>query len=417
MKNLKHIWFYALKDLKLFITDRATLFFFLIFPFMFIVLFTFIFKNMGSEDQRLQLHLATQEAAGGLSQQIIGAIETKDPSVLGPGDPVIIWDKDYIAARQSVDNGTLEGFIAFPADFTQAVMGDTNANLEVYVNAGATNTRAALNGLAEAISSQVGTSKAVIHATIDLEVKNGIIPNDSASIGKATQELIAREFSLGAGGAPASYLIYRIENVGQVTGVNASNFVIPGYLVMFVFFAAAVSAQAIVKERQNHTMERLLATSVTKEAILGGIYTGTVIKGLIQIFIFWVVGILVFHVDLGLAPAAVIILSVLMVLMSSAFALMLATLARTMRSAASLAVITSLLLAPLGGCWWPSFLYPAWLQNVAKITPHAWATTGFNKLMLFGASFGDAVSSMIALAVFAAIFGAIAVLQFRTSSA
>jgi len=36
------------------------------------------------------------------------------------------------------------------------------------------------------------------------------------------------------------------------------------------------------------------------------------ITGLIQIAIFWVVGILAFHVDLGLSPLAVIILSVLM---------------------------------------------------------------------------------------------------------
>ena len=160
--------------------------------------------------------------------------------------------------------------------------------------------------------------------------------------------------------------------MGQVKAINASNYVVPGYLVMFVFFAAAVSAQAIVQERQNHTMERLLATSVKKEAILGGIYTGTVIRGLIQIIIFWVVGMLVFHVNLGLAPAAVIILSVLMVLMSSAFALMLATLARTIRSAASLAVITSLLLAPLGGCWWPSFL----TRNGSRISPRLRLTPG-----------------------------------------
>jgi ABC-2 type transport system permease protein len=128
------------------------------------------------------------------------------------------------------------------------------------------------------------------------------------------------------------------------------------------------------------------------------------------------VGILVFHVDMGLSPAVVIILSVLMVLMSAAFSLMLATLARTRRSAGALANITSLVLAPLGGCWWPLFLYPQWLQNIAKITPHAWATDGFNKIMVFGAGFGAAVPSMIALLVFAVIFGLIAIWRFRTSA-
>jgi ABC-2 type transport system permease protein len=105
-----------------------------------------------------------------------------------------------------------------------------------------------------------------------------------------------------------------------------------------------------------------------------------------------------------------------MVIMSSAFAVMLATLAKTQRSAASLAVITALILAPLGGCWWPFFLYPDWLQTIAKVTPHAWANTGFNKLMLFGADFGAVVPEMLALLVFSVIFGAIAIFRFRTSS-
>jgi len=415
MKNLKHIWYYALKDLKIFATDRATVFFFIVFPFMFIVLFTFLLK-FGGEDERLTVHLATQETAGGLSEQILSGMETQDTSLLKAGEPVIVWDKDYYAARAAVDNGTIGGFIGFPADFTQAIMTDSSTELEVYVDAGATNTRAELNGMAAAIASQIGTSKVAIYASIDLMVRNGIIANDANSIAQASQDLLMKEMAGGASGTPETYLTYRTENVGDVKGINASNFVIPGYLVMFVFFAAAVSAESIVQERQRHTLERLLATSVRREAILGGIFTGTAIRGLIQIIIFWVVGILLFNVDMGLAPGAVILLSVLMVLMSSAFALMLATLARTIRSAASLAVLTSLLLAPLGGCWWPSFLYPEWLQNASKIIPHAWATDGFNKLMLFGAGFGDAAPSMIALAVFAVIFGAVAIWRFRTSA-
>jgi ABC-2 type transport system permease protein len=417
MKNLKHIWLYALKDLKIFVGDRTSLFFSIIFPILFIILFTSIFKNIGAEDARLTLHLATQEGTGGLSQQILSGIETKDESLLKPGDPIIVWDKDYNAARASVDNKTISGFIGFPADFSQAIAADKPANLEVYVDASATNTQAVLNGMAAGIASQIGTSKVVIHASIDLMVSNGVIPNDPASIAKASQELLMKEMAGGTAGETASYVTYNTQKVGEVKAMNSSNFVVPGYLVMFVFMAAGLSALAVVQERQNHTLERLLTTTIKKESILGGIYVGSVFRGLIQIIIFWTVGILVFKVDMGLAPGAVILLSILMVLMSAAFALMLATLARTVRSASSLAVLTSLLLAPLGGCWWPAFLYPQWLQNMSKIVPHAWATEGFNKLMLFGAGFGDAAPSMIALAVFTVIFGGIAIWRFRTSAA
>jgi len=166
----------------------------------------------------------------------------------------------------------------------------------------------------------------------------------------------------------------------------------------------------------SFSLERLLASSVKWESILGGVFIGTLIRGLIQIIIFWLAGILIFKVDLGLAPAAVIILSLLMVIMSAAFAVMLSTLARTQRAAGSLATVTALLLAPLGGCWWPLFILPKWLQNVAKISPHAWANTGFNKLMLFGAEFDAVIPEMLALVGFAVVFGLIAVWRFRTSA-
>lgn len=410
MKNLKHIWYIALKDLKIFVQDRAALFFSIIFPFLFVILFNSIMGGVGSQDNRLTLHLTTQETAGGLSYQIIGALETKDQSALKPGDPIIIWDKDYAADRQAVLDGKLGGFLNFPAGFTQSLTSGSKIELEIFADASATNTRAALQGVSGAITSQLNANLAIINASAQLLTMNGATP---AEVQAVIQQIQSQIFS--GTGAQTSYLSFNTQEVGIVEAQNASNWVIPGYLVMFVFMAAATSAPEIVKERKNNTLERLFSTSARRESILGGIYTGIALKGFIQIIIFWAAGIFIFHVDLGLSPLAVIILSLLMVIMSSAFAVMLATLSNSIRSASSLAVITSLILAPLGGCWWPAFLYPEWLQNMAKITPHAWATSAFNKLMVFGADFGDVVWSMVALLVFTVIFGAIAVWQFRVS--
>jgi ABC-2 type transport system permease protein len=411
MRNLKHIWYISLKDLKIFVSDRASLFFSIVFPFLFIILFNSLMGGVGSEDDRLVLHMTTQEAEGGLSHQIIGAIVTKDETQLNPGESIIVWDKDYEDDRQAVLDGELDGFLNFPADFTRSLTAGASTELEIFADAGATNTRAALQGLSGAITSQINADAAIISASAQLLAQSGAAPEE---IQVAIQKMQANLFS-GDAEVVKSYLAFNTEQVGNVEAQNPANWVIPGYLVMFVFMAAATSAPEIVKERKNNTLERLFSTSVKRESILGGIYTGIAVKGLVQIIIFWAFGILVFHVNMGLSPVAVIVLSLLMVIMSSTFAVMLATLANTIRSATSLAVITSLLLAPLGGCWWPGFLYPEWLQNIAKITPHAWATEGFNKLMVFGADFGDVVPAIIALVVFTVIFGAIAIWQFRVS--
>jgi ABC-2 type transport system permease protein len=406
MKNLRHVWFMGLNILRLFLTDRLAMGMFILFPFLFIVMFNLLLANVGSEDTRMELHLATQESSG-LSHQIIQSMVTPDAASLPPGDPVIVWYQDYNQARADVDAKKLDGFLAFPVDFTQNLENGKNTRLEIITQADATNTRMALNGLAQGIASAIDSHIVEINSVVALMVQQG---SSASDIQKAVARIMQNQNN-----DAQSLVNYQVEKVGEVKAVNASSYVVPGYLVMFVFFAAAIAAVDIIRERRNHTLERLLASSVKKESILGGIYVGAVFRGLVQIAIFWTFGILVFHVDMGAAPWAVIVLSLLMVLMSAGFSLMLGTIVRTERAASALAVLCSLLLAPLGGCWWPLFIDPKWMQFLAKFTPHGWANDGFNKLMLFGASGGDSMWDMLALAGFGAAFIVVAIINFRTS--
>ncbi len=191
MRQLRHIWFIALKDLRLFATDRLALLFAILFPFLFVIMFHFILSGIGSEDERLELHLATQEVGSGLSYQIIGAMETKDDSQLKPGEPKIVWLKDYDEARQAVEDKELAGFLSFRADFTEGVLMGYGTELEVVVDAEATNDRAAPNGLARAIASRVGSQYVVVNATVELLIEQGLIaPGDTAEIERVIQQLV-----------------------------------------------------------------------------------------------------------------------------------------------------------------------------------------------------------------------------------
>jgi ABC-type multidrug transport system permease subunit len=414
VKQIKNIWFLTIKDLKVFTSDRGALFFSVLFPFLFIVLFNFVLAGVGSADDRLQIRMVTREPAGGVSHQIIGALETKDASSLGPGEPEIIWLKDYRQAMKDVEDKKIAGFVAFPDNFTEAVLMGYGTNLEVVYNASDTQSIAALEGMARSIASAVGTQQVVNNTVIGILVEQELYR--PGAIGDLAQTI--RELLTGQTGntTEPDAITFKTEAVGEVKSINPSNFVIPGYLVMFVFMTASFAAAQITKERQNHTLERLMSTSASRTSILGGIYSGTVFKGLLQIIIFWGMGIFVFKMDLGIAPAAVFLISILMILMASAFGVMLSTLAKTERSASSIGVLASLIMAPLGGCWWPLFITPRWYQFIAKITPHAWATTGFNKLIVFGADFNAVIPEMLVLLAFGIVFGAIAVLMFRTEA-
>ena len=384
----------AAKDTKVFFKDRFAVVFAFLFPLMFVLGFSLALKDVGPEDDQLELTVSTQEESG-ISTEIIDAIT-------GPPDSPI-RATPYHEALKAVDGGELVGFVAFAGDFTAALTTGVPTTLEVVVNAGNPGDQAALMGLARSLASDISSTQTAIQAIIELQAKSG---------GGATSidlETVARS----AGGL----INFETEQVGEIGSFNPSNFTLPGYLTMFVFFAAAMAAESITRERQNQTLERLLSNGVERQAVVVGKYLGTAYKGLMQLAVLWTLGLLAFGIDLGVSPAAVILISVLMVLASSGFGVMLATMVRTVNSASSAGVLASLVMAPLGGSWWPLFIAPSWMQSLAKLTPHGWANAGFNKLMLFGAEFGDVLMEMAALALFGVAFVAVALWRFRSSVA
>jgi len=134
----------------------------------------------------------TQEAEGGLSHQIIAAMETKDESQLQSGEPRIVWDKDSDKARQAVEDKELDGFLIFPADFTEGVTMGYGAQLEVVADAEAMNTRAALNGLAKAIATRVGSQQVTANAAMALLIEQGLATSgDVSGIGQAIMQLLS----------------------------------------------------------------------------------------------------------------------------------------------------------------------------------------------------------------------------------
>jgi ABC-2 type transport system permease protein len=407
VRSIRHAYYIALNEVKGFITDRLAFGMFILFPFLFIVMFTILLGNAGSSDKRIELHLATQEQTG-ISLSLIQSLASSDESKLKPGDPLIIWDKDYSQSVALVQSNKLDGLLLFHSDFTNNVMSGRQASLEVITQSGAIDKRMALQGLASAIRSDIGRTSVEVRAIQQLLAQQG----------KSQDEIQQAVVSVIDGqGTPTSgkpLLSYVTESVGDVKPLKSSSYVVPGFLVMFVFFAAAVGSISIIQARQNHTLERLLAGSVRRESILGGFFLGGFFRGLLQMAIFWTVGLTVFRIDIGVSPVAVIGLSLIFVVMSASFSLLLATIAKSERGASGLGVLCSLVLAPLGGSWWPLFIVPPWMQFLARLTPHGWANDGFDKLMLFGATGGDVMVNILAITGFAVVFAGLAVVRFKT---
>ena len=378
----------ASKDTRIFFRDRAALAFAFLLPFIFVIGFTLALRDVGPEDETLRFTLTTQETAG-ISVLVIDSLASN------PEGPIVAMD--HAEAVAAVDSGDIAGFISFPADFTQRYLSGQTSALEVYVGDAPPADEAALRGFAQEIAARFSEARAILSALIAL----GFQERAAAAMGDL----------LADASGPAIDL--QVEQVGEIAPFNTSNFVLPGYLTMFVFFTAAMGAEALARERQTHTLERLMANGVRRESLIVGKFLAGATIGVVQVAVMWTVGALAFDIDLGESPTAVIALSLLMVLASAAFAVLLASFVSNVRTASAAGVLTSLVLAPIGGSWWPLFITPPFMQSLARLTPHGWANDALNRLMLFGAEFTDVVPSMAALVVFAAVFLSLALWRFR----
>ena len=382
------------KDTKVFFKDRFAVGFSFLFPFLFVIGFSLALSGQGPTDSQLVITAASQEESG-LSQEILNDLSQSDEGA--------VRVVEYSEALDELERGDIEGFVAFPADFTQGLFSGQPVVLEVVVGSGSVETEAALTGFARSVAGNVSVVGNALGAIQEIAAGN------QAVIQNADMTALSR--------GPAPVIGFEVERVGDIRPFKASNFTLPGYLTMFVFFAAALSAEAIARERQTHTLERLMSNGTRRESIILGKFIGAVYRGVMQLVVMWTVGIFAFRIDLGVSPSAVVLLSILMALAAAAFGVLLASFVRDVKTATTAGVLVSLTLAPLGGSWWPLFITPQWMQSLAKLTPHGWANGGFNKLMLFGAEFGDVSQEMIALAAFATVFLAIALWRFRVSAA
>lgn len=385
------------KDTKIFFRDRFALVFAFLFPIMFTLGFSLIMggSGVGPSDERMSVTVAVQEGSGSMSRQIIDEMSASGAFVVD--------ELDYSEAYEAVTAGDLSGFIAFPDGFTDSFMQGAPTAIEVVSSGEEQGDLAALNGVARSIASRAANIQIASRAAVDL----GLGTSDPSSV--------ARDLANIAELASASLIEFPEEQVGEVEPFNVNNFVLPGYLTMFIFFAAAMSAEFIVRERQSQTLERMISNGVRRESVVFGKFLTAAYRGVMQVMVLWGIGIVAFRIEFGASPAAVVIVSLAMVFASSAFGVMLASIVRTVRSASAAGVLSSLVLAPLGGSWWPLFITPDWMQTLGKFTPHGWANTAFNNLMLFGAEFADVWTSIAALAGFGAAFLLVALARFRLS--
>lgn len=187
---------------------------------------------------------------------------------------------------------------------------------------------------------------------------------------------------------------------------------VPGQGSMFVLFSLLGIATVMVQERQDGTLQRLMVVPTRRFNIVAGKILGVFLFGVLQFMVFIVAGTF-FGLDWGDDPLAIAALVVSYCLAGTALGFFIATFTRTVGQAANASFLFGLILAPLGGAWWPLTIVPDFMATIGHLSPIAWVMDGFYELLYYNGGLVDVLPSVAALMVFTAIFMAGGVMRFR----
>ncbi len=153
-----------------------------------------------------------------------------------------------------------------------------------------------------------------------------------------------------------------------------------GIAVMFLLFGATGGGGALLEERENQTLDRLLSTQMSMDQLLLGKWFYMSIIGVLQVGVMFLWAQVVFNVDLIGHLDGFLMMTVVTALAASGFGLFLATLCKSRGQLNGLSVILILTMSALGGSMVPRYLMSEELQQYGLWTFNAWALDGYTKV-------------------------------------
>ena len=196
--------------------------------------------------------------------------------------------------------------------------------------------------------------------------------------------------------------------------LSPTTFMVPALIGMILsLLTTQFTAAAIVREREQGTIEQLVVTPIKSwELNLGKVFPYVFIS-FIHLAEILVVGILWFGVPMrGSLPLLVVVMS-LFIMTSLGVGIFISANARTQQESQQLSDLFSLPSVFLSGVLFPVEAMPAPLQALSYLTPLRYAVIILRSIMLKGAGLEAIGGQTIALAVFAVVVIVGASLTFR----
>ena len=366
-------------DLRLFLKHKSAYVWFFVIPLAFVYIMGFANRGPGDPYNRTPPVLIENEDTNFLGRIFLDELSSQNMWLLSPTN------------RESAAR-----VIRIPADFTSKVLSREETRVRF---------------LKRDASAQADAALIELRLARALIAMNGHLLEAATATnapGTITESKL-REVMAGR-----NLVSLNARFAGRKPVPSGFNFSLPGNLVMFLMMNLLIFGGAIMSaERRNGVIKRLMACPVTRwEIVLGKIY-GLILLGLVQILFLLAAGKFLFHVNLGANLPAVTLTLILLAWVAGSLGVLVGSLVAAPDRVNGICVLGSLLMAALGGCWWPLEIGPPALKTLALCLPTGWALQALHQLISFGSDFSAVLAPLAVLLAFGAAANVLAARFFR----
>ena len=212
------------------------------------------------------------------------------------------------------------------------------------------------------------------------------------------------------------------EQVAGATGTmirpNAVQQNVPAWSLFGMFFIVVPLSGALLRERQEGTLRRLLSLPVPYWALLAGKTLAYVSICMLQFCLMLLVGKYLLPLfgtpvfEIGDQVTAVFLLAFCAALAATGYGLLVGTLARSYDQAAMFGAVSVVIAAALGGVMVPVYVMPKGMQLISSFSPLAWGLDGFLELFIRSGNLQHILQNLLALLGFSFITTVAALLVF-----
>src|SRR5262249_41890023 len=161
------------------------------------------------------------------------------------------------------------------------------------------------------------------------------------------------------------------------------------------------------------TSTRLAMAPVAHAAVLGGKLLARLLIGTAQLLVLLLFGHFTYGLTLGHSPLALILVAAAIVFSMACFSVIVAGVARTREQIIPVGLSAVFILAALGGCWWPFFEQPKWMQTLGQGVMTTWSMFAIHDVMLRDKGLIDVAPKLLLLVAYGLVSFGIGLRFFR----